>query len=149
MKKIAAVLLLGITLILSGCGANSTANANINGMWKATLTNSSATEFSFLTNLTVNADGSLGTTSFSFTLDNTPCVFGATTESGSFMLTGNFNGKVSGSFHYVIMTTGVEANILTLDGTVSGGQVTGTWSVSGATANCAGNGTFTMTPTAA
>jgi len=44
------------------------------------------------------------------------------------------------------MSTGVEANILTLDGIVSGGQITGTWTVTGAIGTCTGNGTFTMNP---
>ncbi|HEY6370915.1 MAG TPA: hypothetical protein VIX37_10070 [Candidatus Sulfotelmatobacter sp.] len=146
MNKTVAVVLLSITLILSGCGSNSTSSANINGMWSATLANATTNTFAFTTHLTVKADGSLGTTSFSLTLDNSPCTFPSSTESGSFTLTGNFNGQVSGKFHYVIMSTGVEVNTLTLDGTVTGGQITGTWTVSGATANCAGNGTFTMTP---
>ncbi|HSY93780.1 MAG TPA: hypothetical protein VK812_20645 [Candidatus Binatus sp.] len=146
MKKITAIALLGISLILSSCGSNSV-TGNINGMWSATLSNSTlANMFIFSTNLTVNADGSLGSTSFSFTLNNTPCTFPSTTETGSFTLSGNFNGQVKGSFHYVIMSTGVEVNTLTLDGTVSGGVITGTWKVSGATANCTGNGTFTMNP---
>jgi len=146
MKKAAAVVLLGVTLILSGC-ANSHATGNINGMWSATLLNStSANTFAFMTDLTVNADGSLGTTNFNLTLNNTPCSFPTTTESGSFTITGNFNGQVSGKFHYVIMSTGVESDILTLDGTVSGGQITGTWTVSGAVGSCTGNGTFTMNP---
>jgi len=148
MKKTAAALvLLGITLIFSGCGSNSNATGNINGMWSATLANSTlANDFIFATNLTVNAGGSLGTTNFSLTLNNTPCSFPATTESGTFTITGNFNGQVSGKFHYVVMSTGVEVNTLTLDGTVSGGQITGSWTVSGATANCTGFGTFTMNP---
>ncbi len=147
MNKTAAVLLLGITLIFSGCGSNSITTGSINGTWSATLANSTlANMFSFSTHLTVNADGSLGTTNFSLTLNNTPCTFSSSTETGTFMLTGNFNGQVSGKFHYVIMSSGVEANILTLDGTVGGGQITGTWTVSGATANCTGNGTFTMSP---
>jgi hypothetical protein len=29
---------------------------------------------------------------------------------------------------------------------VSGGKITGTWTVTGATGGCSGNGTFTMTP---
>jgi hypothetical protein len=147
MKEITAVVLLGITLIFSGCGSNSHATGNINGMWSATLSNSTlANNFAFMTNLSVHADGSLGTTSFSFTLNNTPCAFPTTTESGSFTITGNLNGQVSGTFHYVIMSTGVEANILTLKGTVSGGQITGTWTVTGAIGSCTGNGTFTMNP---
>ena len=148
MNKAAAVVLLGITLIFSGCGSNSsTTHANINGTWSATLATSTlANMFAFSTHLTGNADGSLGTTSFSLTLNNTPCTFTSSTESGTFTLTGNFNGQVSGKFHYMIMSTGVEVNTLTLDGTVSGGRITRTWTVSGATANCAGNGTFTMSP---
>jgi hypothetical protein len=149
MKKIAAVLWLGTGLILTGCGSNSHAAGNINGTWSATLSNSQpslANIFVFTTHLTVNADGSLGTTSFNLALNNTPCTLATTTESGSFTLTGNFNGRVSGKFHYVIMSTAVEVNTLTLDGTVSGGLITGTWSVSGATANCTGTGSFTMNP---
>ena len=129
MKKAIAVVLLGLTLILSSCGSNS--HGNINGIWSATLSNATASMFTFQTTLSVNADGSLGTTNFSLTLNNTPCTFPATTESGSFTLSGNFNGQVSGKFHYVITSTGVEVQILTLDGTVSGGQITGTWSVTG------------------
>jgi hypothetical protein len=146
MKKFTAIALLGMSLILSSCGSNTHATGNINGLWSAALSSSGTATFSFMTNLTVNADGSLGSSSFSLNLNNTPCTFPATTESGSFSITGNFNGQVSGTFHYVILSTGAEVNTLTLDGTVSGGQITGTWTVTGATASCTGNGTFTMNP---
>ncbi len=147
MKKIIMMALLSMGLILAGCGSGSHATGNINGTWSATLSNSTlANDFIFMTHLTVNADGSLGTTSFNITLNNTPCDFTTTTESGSFTISGNFNGQVSGKFHYVVMSTGAEVNTLTLDGTVSGGQITGNWTVSGATANCTGTGTFTMSP---
>jgi hypothetical protein len=147
MKKIIAIALLSMSLILSGCGSGSHATGNINGLWSATLSNSTfVNDFIFMTNLTVNADGSLGTTSFNITLNGTPCTFPATTESGTFTITGNFSGQVSGKFHYVIMSTGIEVNTLTLDGTVKNGQITGNWSVTGATANCSGTGSFTMNP---
>jgi hypothetical protein len=146
MRRVTAIALLGISLILSGCGANTHATGNINGLWNATLSSSGATTFTFMTNLTVNADGSLGSSSFNLTLNNTPCTFPTATETGTFTISGNFNGQVSGSFHYVVTSTGAEVNTLTLNGTVSGGQITGTWTVSGATANCTGNGTFTMNP---
>ena len=116
------------------------------GRRTAALSSSGATTFTFMTNLTVNADGSLGSSSFNLTLNNTPCTFPTTTESGSFTISGNFNGQVSGAFQYVITSTGSAVNTLTLNGTVSGGQITGTWTVTGATANCTGNGTFTMNP---
>jgi len=144
MKKATAVVLMALTLIFSSCGSNS--HGNINGIWSATLSNATASMFTFQTTLSVNADGSLGTTNFSLTLNNTPCSFPATTESGSFTLSGNFNGQVSGKFHYVITSTSAEPSILTLDGTVSGGQITGTWSVTGGVETCTGNGTFTMNP---
>jgi hypothetical protein len=148
MTKITAVLalLLGMTLIFSSCGSNSHAGGNINGIWSATLSNATASTFAFQTTLTVNADGSLGTTNFSLTLNNTNCTFPSTTESGSFTISGNFNGQVSGTFHYVITSTGSEPSVLTLNGTVSGGQITGTWSVTDGTETCTGNGTFTMNP---
>jgi len=53
---------------------------------------------------------------------------------------------VAGSFNYVITSTGEQVNTLTLNGTVNGGQITGTWKVTGATSNCTGSGTFTMNP---
>jgi hypothetical protein len=146
MKKMIAVMSMCACLILAGCGSNSHATGNINGQWAATLSNSSATVLGFNTTLTVNADGSLGTTSFDLNLNSTPCTFPATTESGSFTISGNFNGQVSGSFNYVITSTGAQVNTLTLHGTVNNGQITGTWTVTGATANCTGNGTFTMNP---
>jgi hypothetical protein len=147
MRKFTAFALLAVSLALSGCGAGSHANGNINGLWSATLSNSTlANDFIFMTNLTVNADGSLGTTSFNLTLNNTPCTFTTTTESGSFTIEGNFNGQVSGKFQYLIMSTGVEVNTLTLNGTVQNGQIMGTWSVSGAVGTCTGSGTFTMNP---
>lgn len=147
MRKTVAVVLLSVSMILSGCGSSSHATGNINGMWSATLSNTTlANDFAFMTNLTVHADGSLGTSSFNLTMNNTACAFPSSTESGSFTITGNLNGQVSGKFHYVIMSTGVESDILTLDGTVSGGQITGTWTVSGAVGSCTGNGSFTMNP---
>jgi len=109
--------------------------------------NSSGNEtFAFLTTLTVSGDGSLGTSGFNLTVDNMgPCKFPATTETGTFTVSGNFDGHVSGHFHYVVTSTGDPVDTLTLDGTVSGGQITGTWTVSGSV-GCSGNGTFSMTP---
>ena len=146
MKSIAAVVLLAASLAFSGCGSNSTLNGNINGTWNATLNSSGTESFGFATTLVVNSGGALGSSNFIFTVNNTPCVFPVVTESGSFTISGNFNGQVSGAFHYVVTSTGATVNTLTLDGVVSGGQITGTWTVSGATGGCGGNGTFTMIP---
>jgi hypothetical protein len=146
MKQTIIALVLLLSVALAGCGGTNGATGNINGSWFATLNGSTSEALSFDVGLTVNADGSLGSSNFSFTVNNTSCTFPTVTESGSFMLTGNFNGQVSGKLHYVVTLTGAEVNTLTLDGTVSGGTINGTWSVSGATAGCSGTGNFVMTP---
>jgi hypothetical protein len=146
MKSMAVVLLLVACVALSECGSNSTATGNINGAWNATLDSSGNEMFGFATNLAVNSGGALGTSSFIIKVNNTPCIFPLVTESGSVTISGNFNGQVSGAFHYVVTSTGATVNILTLDGLVSGGQITGTWTVSGASGGCSGNGIFTMIP---
>ena len=148
MKRITVAAVLGVGLILAGCGSNSHTTGNINGNWAATLSSSGAETFAFTTLLTVNSDGSLGSSNFVLSLNNSSCAFPATTETGSFTLSGNFSGAVSGGFQYTIKSTGAEMNILTLNGTVNNGQITGTWTLSGTSSGCSGNGTFTMTPAA-
>jgi len=148
MKKIAAAMLVVVGMMLAGCGSNSHTTGNINGNWAATLNSSGTETFAFTTLLTVNANGSLGSTNFVLTLNNSSCTFPSTTESGSFTLSGNFNGMVTGTFQYSITSAGAEVNTLTLNGTVNNGQITGTWSVSGATSGCSGTGSYTMTPAA-
>lgn len=143
MKNIFAACLLVVTLVLGGCGANSHGTGNINGNWAATLTSTGPDSFAFTTLLTVNADGSLGSNNFTFKVNNTHCFPTTTTEKGSFTLMGTFSGQVTGSFQYTI--TGAEGNILTMNGTVSGGQINGQWTLTG-NAGCSGNGNFTMTP---
>ena len=144
MKQIAVLVLLGASLLLSGCGAGQHVGGNINGNWSATLNSNGSETFAFMTNITVTGDGSLGTSSFSFTTNNMqPCTFSPVTENGTFTLSGNFNGQVTGAFHYVVSSGGTA--VLTLNGTVSGGQITGTWTVTGS-AGCSGKGKFTMTP---
>jgi hypothetical protein len=143
MKNIFVAIFLVATLALADCGADSHVGGNINGNWTATLSSTGPDTFAFTTLLTVNADGSLGSNNFVFKVNNTSCFPTTTTEKGSFTLTGNFNGKVTGSFQYII--TGAEGSILTLNGMVSGGQITGQWTLSGSV-GCSGNGNFTMTP---
>ena len=68
MKSMAVVLLLAASVALSGCGSNSTVTGNINGAWHATLDSSGNEMFGFVTNLTVNSGGALGTSSFIITV---------------------------------------------------------------------------------
>jgi len=91
----------------------------------------------------VNGDGSLSVSNFSFST-NSPCFVSGETESGSFTLSGNFNGTVNGKFGFTVQSGSPAGNNLMLSGTANGNTISGTWSVTGSS-GCTGNGTFTMT----
>jgi hypothetical protein len=92
------------------------------------------------------SSGGVSVSSFTITSANGSCFTGTTTESGSFTLSGNFSGNVTGTFGMTITAqdTGGQ-NVLMLQGGVAANNtITGNWSVTGTTA-CTGQGTFTMT----
>jgi hypothetical protein len=140
---VALVLLAGLALV--GCGSNNMNPGNINGTWNATLmsTGGSQPVLTFGTSLAVNGDGSLSITNFSFSTSS-PCFVSGETESGSFTLSGNFNGQVNGKFGLTVKSGTPSGNTLMLSGTASGNTISGTWTLTGGT-GCSGNGTFTMT----
>jgi hypothetical protein len=141
------VFLLCLTVVgatLVGCGSSSANPSIINGNWNATLTNSgNQTIFQFGTSLVVNGDGSLSVSNFTFT-SNSSCFGSAETESGSFTLSGNFNGQVNGTFGFTVQSSSPSGNTLTLTGTANGNTISGSWQLTGST-GCTGNGTFIMT----
>ena len=143
MKKLAVALLLGVGLVLAGCGSNSK-SGNINGTWSAVLTNSSdgSQAFTFTTSITENSDGTLSITNL--TISSNSCFVSGETESGSFALGGNFNGNVTGQFQFKVMSGSPSNNVLTLTGTANGNTIKGTWTLTGGT-GCQGAGNFTMT----
>lgn len=145
MKTLATTLLLGLGLTLVGCGTSNNAG-NINGNWTATLTDTSggAQMFAFTTSLVATGtSGTLTVNNFHFST-NSSCFVSGETESGTFALTGNFNGNVSGQFGMSILSGSPGGNTLTLTGTVSGNTISGTWTLAGS-AGCSGSGKFTMT----
>lgn len=139
MKKLAMALLVTAVVTLAGCGSNSS-HGDITGHWTAVLTD---TNFNFATSVVVNNDGTLSVSNFSFST-NSPCFVSGETESGSFTFTGDFNGKVTGSFTFKVVSGTPSGNTLSLTGTVSGDTITGTWSLTGGS-GCTGSGNFTMT----
>lgn len=144
MKRLAAALVVFICMALIGCGSNSSNASNINGTWNATLTSGgNATVFSFGTSLHSNSDGSLTVSNFQFTT-NSPCFVSGETETGSFTLSGNFNGNVNGKFGMTVQSGNPSGNTLTLDGAANGNTISGTWQLAGS-GGCTGNGTFSMT----
>ena len=143
MKQLAVGFVVLISLALTGCGSNSNPS-NINGTWNATLMSSgNQTVFTFGTSLKVQGDGSLSVSNFSFTT-NSACFVSGETESGSFTLSGNFNGMVNGKFGFTVQSGSPAGNTLALSGTATGNTISGTWTLTGS-GGCTGNGTFTMT----
>jgi hypothetical protein len=145
MKTLGTIFVLGIALVLAGCGSNSNSNI-INGNWTAALLNSSSggsPVFNFTTTLTQSSGSSVSVTNLSFTTSS-PCFASGSTATGGFTLSGNLNGVTSGGFQMNIQSTGSSNNLLTLQGTVSNNTISGTWSVSGTTSGCSGSGQFTM-----
>ena len=139
MKTLAVAIFLVAALTLAGCGSSNP--TNINGNWTATLTGSQ--NFSFTTSIIENSDGTVSVSKFSFS-SNSSCFVSGETETGTFALSGNFNGKVTGKFGMIVTSTGTASgNILTLTGNANGSTITGTWTLTGSS-GCTGNGTFTM-----
>ena len=146
MRQSGIISVVMLALVLTGCGSGAGGGGNINGSWTATLMNTEGTPtFAFQTTFTQGGGSNLNVVNFSFTTPGNCFASQQTTETGSFSLTGNFSGNVSGAFNMTIATTGAEKDILTLQGTVNNGQITGTWTVTGTLASCTGNGNFTMT----
>jgi hypothetical protein len=138
-------MLLMLALILSACGGASSSNSgNINGNWTAALSDNNGTPvFAFTTSFTQSSGTGMSVTNFSFTTSS-PCFVSGGTETGSFVLSGNFNGSVSGAFQMTIQSGTPSGNTLTLQGTVKNNSITGTWMLSGVTSGCTGSGNFTM-----
>jgi hypothetical protein len=144
MKRFSAAFVALICVALIGCGSNSSNRSNINGTWNATLVSGgNSTVFQFGTSFTTNSDGSLNVTSFKFTT-NSPCFVSGETETGSFTLSGDFNGNVNGTFGMNVQSGTPSGNTLALNGKASGNTISGTWNLTGS-GGCTGNGTFTMT----
>ena len=145
MKKFAVAMLLVAGLALAGCGSGNH-SGNVNGNWAAVLTDTNNSQaFTFSTSLVATNNGSTLTVSnFTFTTSSA-CFVSGETESASFVLSGNFNGNVTGSFQFNVISGNPAGNTLTLTGTANGNTIIGTWVLSGGTSSCTGNGNFTMT----
>lgn len=146
-KQIGMIVLLALGFTLAGCGSSSMGSnsGNINGTWTAALTNPDGSPaFSFSTTFTQGSSSTLSVTDFTFTSTGSCFASEQTSQTGSFSLSGNFSGNVAGTFGMMIttMSTGTK-NVLTLQGSVAGNTISGTWTLTGAT-GCSGNGSFTI-----
>lgn len=148
MKQIATVMVLvALGSVLVACGGGGGTSGNITGNWAATLTNPDGTvAFAFTTSLSQNnGNSTVNVTKLSFSTAR-PCLDSPTTESGSFTLSGDFNGNVTGAFGMTISTMfpGTQ-NVLSLQGNVNNNTISGTWNLTGVQSGCTGSGNFTLT----
>jgi hypothetical protein len=142
-KPVWMIVILALGLTMLGCGSGSSSTTNINGNWSASLISTQGGQpvYSFTTTLTETGGNGLNITNFTFTSTGSCFVSGQTTETGSFTLSGNFSGSVTGTFGMTI--TGAQ-NVLFLQGGIGpNNTLTGNWSVTGST--CSGAGTFVFT----
>ena len=143
MRKFAVALAFIVGLTLIGCGS-SNHSQNINGNWTATLTDANNNQaLSFTTTIAQSSSSSLSVTNLHFST-NTPCFVSGETATGSFTLSGNFSGNVSGAFGMNVQSGSPGGNTLTMTGTVAGNSITGNWTLMGSS-GCTGSGHFTMT----
>ena len=143
MRKLALVLALTVGLMLVGCGS-SNHSQNVNGNWTAALTDANNNPaLSFTTTISQSSSSSLSITNLHFST-NSPCFVSGETATGSFTLSGNFNGNVSGAFGMNVQSGSPAGNTLSMTGSVAGNSITGNWTLTGS-AGCTGTGHFTMT----
>lgn len=148
MMKFVAAMIVVAGMMLAGCGSGSNGNGgNVNGNWTAALTDSNNNPvFDFTTSLSENtSNGALTVSNFSFTTNDPNCSITQGTETGSFVLSGNFSGNVSGKFLFTATSGNGNNAALNLTGTVNGGSISGSWVLAGTGSGCTGSGTFTMT----
>jgi hypothetical protein len=139
-----SMFVLFFALVLAGCGGGNSNSRNINGNWTATLTNAdNSPAFGFTTSLTQSSGSDVTVSNFTFTTTSS-CFASGETETGSFSLSGDFNGNVTGAFGMSIQSGTPSGNTLVLQGTVKNNVVSGTWTLTGVTAGCTGAGSFTM-----
>jgi hypothetical protein len=148
MKRfgVATVLALGLVLVACGGGSgSSSSSSNVTGNWSAALTNADGTPaFAFTTSLT-QGGGTVAVTGTNLTfLTSTACFASGGSQTGSFVLSGNMNGNITGTFQLAIMSGTPSGNTLTLQGMVVSNTITGKWNLTG-TGGCTGSGTFTIT----
>jgi hypothetical protein len=142
MKQFGMAIVLAVGLVLVACGGGTSNSAdNVTGNWTATLTGTQ--DLTFSTSLQSNGSTVTGT-NLSFST-STPCFTSGGTQTGSFILSGNFTGNITGAFQLTITSGTPSGNTLVLQGTVNNNTITGTWKLTGSTEGCSGNGTFTST----
>lgn len=144
MKPVRVPVALALALVLIGCGSGSHMQT-IDGVWNAQLSNPDGTSALVFQMVLTQAGGTdVNVTGFVFTVPAS-CFSSETSQHASFTPAGGNRGRLMGEFEMTVTTMfPQENNVLTLQGTVNGTSVTGTWNLTGGTAPCNGSGDFQM-----
>ena len=152
-KSMRTIVLFSVALIMAGCSTTSSNNSgSINGHWNAALseTPTGPVVYGFSMDITQANAGALSISNLTFSTTGSCFQGTATSATGNFTLSGNFNGNVTGTFGMTVSTEfpgGARQNVLTLsNGTVNGNTIAGSWTLTGVT-GCNGQGTFTINKT--
>lgn len=141
--KLTLWIALAMALILAACGSGSSTSNSVAGTWTATLSNTAGTTvYVFNTALTQTSTDVVNGAGLTFTTGGAPCFEELGSQTGQLTINGSAN-----TFQLTISGAqpGASAlNTLTLQGSVSGGKITGTWALQGF-GGCSGSGNFTMT----
>lgn len=139
-----ALLLLALGLNLSGCGSSAgPASGNINGAWTATLSNTDGSIAYRFSATFAQATGTvLNVTNLAFTSPGACLLSNEPGAQGSFTPT-------TEAFGMSMVSPDVGGPMLNLQGTLSNGKISGTWSASSVIPPCTGNGNFTIQPSMA
>jgi hypothetical protein len=133
-------LLLTPGLIMPGCGSGtaSPGSSNINGTWAATLKDADgSTAYQFSATFAQGSGSNLSITNLMFTNPG-PCLLsGGSGAGGSFTPT-------NGAFELKMASADVGGPLVSLQGTLVNGGISGTWSATGLIPPCSGNGTFAI-----
>jgi hypothetical protein len=145
MKQVHTLTLLVSALMLVACENGMSGSDSLSGSWSAALSDQNGTQaLAFTTSLSQQSgSSSVIVNNLAFTTDS-PCFSSGTTETGSFVISGNFSGQMKGTYQMAIQSEEQSRNLLTLVGAVNNNTVSGTWTLTGLTAGCTGTGNFTM-----
>ena len=145
MKQVHILTILVSALSLVACGGGMSSSDSLTGNWSAALSDQNGiSALAFTTSLTQSSgSSSVKISNLKFTTD-APCFSSGTTETGSFLVSGDFNGQMKGTYQMTIQSEAPADSVLTLFGTVNNSAISGTWTLTGFTAGCTGSGHFTM-----
>lgn len=135
-----------LAIMLMACGSGSSSSNNVSGNWSTTLSSKGASVLAFTALLTQGSSNAISVTNLTFTMATT-CFTSGTTASSTLGADGTMNGAGGNTFQMTLQsgTSNVNGtNMLTLQGTLANGTISGTWNETGTGSGCTGTGTFSM-----